>query len=1030
MLSACSQDGGDAFAPPVRGTPSATTAEVLEIGTEAWQRAPAAQRAAHIKLVQATSGPELALVDTRPGVLSGWHEPMAFRATFERGRVSLVTASGDDTPSLPVELAAEAWGCEGEMKDVPPTSMLSNADRPGSVSYAHVGFDEWYVFGAAGLEQGFTVRELPACVRRGQKLRIRLRFSATEGALAEVNADGSAALLTTTGRRGVHYGDPFAEDAAGVEHAVRITVGQALALEIDAASTTLPLVVDPLAWSDRQKFTSSDAQLGGFAANDFFGYAVAVSGDTAIVGAYGDRNKGSNAGAAYIFTRVPLTVPGIGSRWAQQQKLFASDAAANDFFGFSVAISGNTALVGAYGRDDVAPDSGAAYVFVRSGSTWTQQQKIAPGDLGPKSEFGFAVALTSDTALIGAPLQGSASLVEVGAAYAYGTSGAAWSQPQKFAPPAGALQANLHFGSALAISGNTMAIGRDNVGAGGVDWFTRSGTFWSSSGAGVSSSVPHFGSALAMTDVATAIGAYGDPSKGTEAGSVSITTTVAPHPLAVITASDAGATDHFGIALAAFGSTLMVGAPNDDDTCFYQSTPKCGTDSGAVYVYTANGTSFTQQQKIKGSYSTVGEHFGASLVLSNSFALVGAPNRGDYAASQGAVWSEQYGLSMASPCTNNEACATGYCVEGVCCESVCNLPCQSCLAALKTPPGMYGNAVTGRCGEVTTNTDPKDGCPATGTICGTTGMCGGKGLCSAAPSGTQCGSGAPICSSPTSYSVASSCLTTTLCAPTPIPCNSGYACKAGACKTSCVGNDDCDSARGFKCLSGACKQPAGTACSADSDCATGTCGFGACCVPIPPFGCATPPGALCVTDDECFGHHCSDGVCCDSACKGPCEACGLLGTEGVCTPVKNDPGDPPGLCSPIGGSAGEAGAGPGPGGGGGGGTVDGAAGVASGGAGAGGTPQAVGGRAIGAGSSAGGEAGSAANAGQIDGALPCMPACAAGEVCSAGNCEDQRVTACGCRVAGSPATPAPKWALLGLLVLGAVRRRPRSRRAA
>ncbi|MCK9516986.1 MAG: FG-GAP repeat protein, partial [Ottowia sp.] len=109
------------------------------------------------------------------------------------------------------------------------------------------------------------------------------------------------------------------------------------------------------------------------AADDWFGYSVAISADgyTAIVGAYKDDDLGTDSGSAYIFTRS-------GTTWTQQTKLLASDGAAGDSFGFSVAISGdgNTAIVGAYGDDDKGSTSGSAYIFTRSGSTWTQQAKL------------------------------------------------------------------------------------------------------------------------------------------------------------------------------------------------------------------------------------------------------------------------------------------------------------------------------------------------------------------------------------------------------------------------------------------------------------------------------------------------------------------------------------------------------------------------------------------------------------------------------------------------------------------------------
>jgi hypothetical protein len=102
---------------------------------------------------------------------------------------------------------------------------------------------------------------------------------------------------------------------------------------------------------EQQQLTASDG-----AESDNFGWSVSISGDYAVVGAYGDDDKGSASGSAYVFVRS-------GTTWTEQQKLTASDGASTDFFGHSVSISGDTAIVGADGNDDKGINSGSAYVF-------------------------------------------------------------------------------------------------------------------------------------------------------------------------------------------------------------------------------------------------------------------------------------------------------------------------------------------------------------------------------------------------------------------------------------------------------------------------------------------------------------------------------------------------------------------------------------------------------------------------------------------------------------------------------------------
>ncbi|HPW75039.1 MAG TPA: hypothetical protein PLJ32_03600, partial [Kiritimatiellia bacterium] len=140
-------------------------------------------------------------------------------------------------------------------------------------------------------------------------------------------------------------------------------------------------------WIQQAKLTASDG-----ANYSYFGSAVALSDDTALVGAYMAVNA---AGSAYVFTRD-------GTNWPQQAKLTAADGAAYDYFGRSVALSGGTALVGADGDDDKGYDSGSAYVFTRDGTTWTQRAKLIADDGAKNDCFGWSVALSDDTALVGA----------------------------------------------------------------------------------------------------------------------------------------------------------------------------------------------------------------------------------------------------------------------------------------------------------------------------------------------------------------------------------------------------------------------------------------------------------------------------------------------------------------------------------------------------------------------------------------------------------------------------------------------------
>jgi len=298
---------------------------------------------------------------------------------------------------------------------------------------------------------------------------------------------------------------------------------------------------------------------------DNFGWSVAVSGDTAVVGAYFD-DVGANdrQGSAYVFTRS-------GTTWSQQQKLAAADGAANDEFGWSVAIAGNTVVVGALESDVGANFSqGAAYVFVRSGTAWSQQQKLTAADGAASDLFGWSVALSGDTAVVSAEYDTVGANAYQGSAYVFVRSGTTWSQQQKLTAADGA--ANDYFGCSVALSGGTAVVGahNDDVGAntdqGSAYVFTRSGTTWNQQ--------------------------------------------------AHLTAADGAANDWFGNSVAISGETAVVGAPKD--------VVGANTDQGSAYVFARSGTTWSQQQKLTAGDGAAWSSFGHSVAISGDTALVGA----------------------------------------------------------------------------------------------------------------------------------------------------------------------------------------------------------------------------------------------------------------------------------------------------------------------------------------------------------------------------------------------------------------------
>ena len=201
-------------------------------------------------------------------------------------------------------------------------------------------------------------------------------------------------------------------------------------------------------WVEEQKLLASDGEGG-----DFFGTSVAISGDIAVIGADGHDDGAEEAGAAYVFRYDSRT-----STWLEEQKLLASDAASHDRFGSSVSISGETVLIGATGNFNFGISIGSAYVFGfdTKTSNWVQEQELLPSDDWNTDQFGKAVALDGDAAVIGAPFSdaiGSSS----GAAYVFRFDGSSWLQQQALLPDPNPW-ANF-FGWSVAIDGDKVIAG-------------------------------------------------------------------------------------------------------------------------------------------------------------------------------------------------------------------------------------------------------------------------------------------------------------------------------------------------------------------------------------------------------------------------------------------------------------------------------------------------------------------------------------------------------------------------------------------
>lgn len=290
---------------------------------------------------------------------------------------------------LPVEAFAELAALDNRIEYRRPTTPLT----------------EWYVNKAEGLEQGFTLAAAPGT--RAEGARLRLALEVTGDLRAELVEEGQAiALRHANGEMALRYGELHAYDAneQALPAQLRVEEGRVI-LEVEDGRAVYPVTIDPLL-TQQQNLTASDG-----AANDQFGDSVAISGDTVVVGAH--LNDFSNQGSAYVFVRS-------GGAWSQQQKLTASDGAHGDHFGSSVAINGDTAVVGAP-QDDIgaSAEQGAAYVFVGSGTKWSQQQQLTGNTAVIGDRFGWSVAISGNTVMVGAAHDDIGANSNQGSAYVF-----------------------------------------------------------------------------------------------------------------------------------------------------------------------------------------------------------------------------------------------------------------------------------------------------------------------------------------------------------------------------------------------------------------------------------------------------------------------------------------------------------------------------------------------------------------------------------------------------------------------------------
>lgn len=750
-------------------------------------------RAAHIREVQATAGAAYAIQNVG-GVLHARHPTQGFDVDF--GSSVGLRLPGDERLSL----TTTGYGCEGGARPVAAAQPVATGNR---VEYARRGgasgeLTEWYVHGPLGLEQGFTLDAPLGCGDRDVVVEMELGGTLS----ASAGGKGVVALRNARGWAVATYRDLYVEDARGRELTATLAVeGSSIRISFRDAGAEYPIRVDPLVAVEQAQLVPADAQ-GTFSfgagvaifedtvvatapfsdaayvfvrtgdvwteqakliANDGgpLDGAVAIDADTAVVGALSDDDHGTYAGAVHVFVRD-------GTSWTEQAKLIGSDTKTGDYFGASVALADDTLVVGAFGAGESGPGSGAAYVFNRSSGAWSEATKLLPSDgegdvagVGnPGDLFGASVAFAENIIFVGAPFRDGA-IFDSGAIYTFVANGTSWLEQAKLPPP---LANQKRFGSPLSASNDKLLVGMQQ--------FNRAYVF-----------------------------AHVDD------------TWVQDGDLSTLNLNPSD----FGQRVALFGDVAVIGAPGND----------------VAYVFQRTEGGWLEQDYIVASNPMPTDELPSSLAAYGDTFVAGDQLHGGTGTA--------YVFVVRSPdgavCGANGECASGHCADGVCCKTACDAgPCEGCSLAA-------GSSKDGTC-EMLTGPECDDGDACTQLDICESGSCVGTTPVSCPPTDAchdNCDPASGAC--------------TQVAKPNGIPCDDGNSCtESDACQSGVCGGIVIACPEPIECHEGGICDPSTGACddamSPDgTPCSVGSCSNGEC-----------TPDAVANTQDYVIGDGCACNV--------------------------------------------------------------------------------------------------------------------------------------------------------------------------
>lgn len=629
------------------------------------------QRAAHVRATQQSAGPAYGFAARACGGARAWNSSQGFSVELADGALAIRPTG--PTAGWGLGMRWAGMGRAGHIEPVPApvgeVDMQVNRAtyrRDGSVEWyvnGPLGIEQGFVLDERPAGDGDLVLEI-------EVTGLVPTLLADDTGVVLASSAGKARLHYTDLWAADADGRPVAAHMAVEGSTVKLTLDDEQArypLRVDPLAW---VEQQKLTASDGAASDLFGGYSNPPAADAWGNHPMALSGlpgegaDTALIGAPLGDDSAPDQGAAYLFVRST-------AGWIEQQKLVADSGAADDRFGFAVSLHGDTALIGAPFDDGDYADQGSVYVFVRSADSWTKQgpaqgPTLTASDGATTDRFGYSVSLYGDTAVVGAAFADPGGSTDQGCAYVFVRSAASWVEQQKLVADDGA--ADDRFGGSVSLYNDSALIGGPGRAseAGSAYVFVRSAAGWEQQWSYQESQAgAKYGRAVSLYEDTAVVGAmlFDDPA---DDGVADIWERSNDDWVLQVRLKGETSDDWFGASVSVYENRVIIGSPGDDvDTIIDQG-------SAFVFVRSAASWSRQESPDPHYKYWPEAgadyDLFGADVALWGDTALISAP--GD-SSSQGAAYIFQWGGQVGEPCDPQAPCLSLHCVDGVCCDTEC-----------------------------------------------------------------------------------------------------------------------------------------------------------------------------------------------------------------------------------------------------------------------------------------------------------------------------------------------------------------------